>query len=497
MPLPSPEFARGLVWFRRDLRVADQAALHHALRTCGQVWCLFVFDTEILDPLLERGLVHDRRVEFIRASIVELSDALRALSPRHAARLLVRHGRARDVVPQVAAALEVDAVFVNRDYEPAAIERDWDVGDALERDGRTLRASKDQVVFEKDEVLTQGNTPFNVFTPYKRAWLTKLTPFHVSAYPVERYAERVAPVPAALDLAIPTLEAMGFAPTNLPTIGIPTGASGAHRLFDDFTSHIGDYADGRDYPARRGTSYLSVHLRFGTISIRALARAAIDRAKIAADGRGADTWLSELIWRDFYFQVLHHRPDVANGAAFKPQFDRIAWVDGPRGQALFAAWCEGRTGYPLVDAAMIQINTTGFMHNRLRMVTASFLSKDLGVDWRLGERYFAERLNDYDLSANNGGWQWASSSGCDAQPWFRIFNPVTQSERFDAEGAFIRRYLPTLAKLSNRSIHAPWLASAAELQQAGVTLDHDYPRPIVDHAVERAATLARYAVVKG
>ena len=493
MALPEPRHERGLVWFRRDLRVADHAALYHALRDCRTVWCLFVFDTEILDPLLGRGLVHDRRVEFIRTSLVELSAALGAAAP---ARMIVRHGRARDVVPTLANTLDVDAVFCNHDYEAGPIERDWQVADTLQRDGRAFRTFKDQTIFEKDEVLTLGGTPFTVFTPYKRAWQKALTPFHVKAYPVERYVERLAAVPAALDEAIPTLEAMGFAKTNLDEIGIPPGTSGAHALFDRFVDQLGDYASGRDYPARSGTSRLSVHLRFGTISIRALARCAIDHAKQAAESKGAETWLSELVWRDFYFQILHHRPDLAAGAAFKPQFDRIGWESGDRADASFTAWCEGRTGYPLVDAAMAQINTTGFMHNRLRMVTASFLSKDLGLDWRLGERYFAERLNDYDLSANNGGWQWASSSGCDAQPYFRIFNPVTQSERFDADGAFIRRYLPALSGLSNKTIHAPWRATPAELQRAGIVLGTDYPHPIVDHDEARRATLERYAVVR-
>jgi deoxyribodipyrimidine photo-lyase len=496
MTKQEPEFDRGLIWFRRDLRVADQAALYHALRACRQVWCLFVFDTEILEALLARGLKHDRRVEFIRASLIELSDDLSDASRGMHSRLIVRHGRARELVPQIAHALRVEAVFVNHDYEPSAIERDRDVAEALERHGCAMRDFKDQTIFEKDEVLTKSNTPFTVFTPYKRAWLRTLTPFHVSSYPVERYADRLAAVPSTLDHAMPSLAAMGFAKTNLDQIGIPAGSTGAQALVDAFGDHMPDYAEGRDYPARRGTSYLSVHLRFGTISIRALARAAIDRAKHAAHAKGAVTWLSELIWRDFYFQILHHRPDLASGAAFKPKFDRIAWQGSKHGDALFEAWSRGMTGYPLIDAAMAQINHSGFMHNRLRMVTASFLAKDLGLDWRRGERYFAEQLNDFDLSANNGGWQWAASSGCDAQPWFRIFNPVTQSLRFDPDGALIRRYLPALAKLSNRTVHAPWLASAAELARAGVKLGVDYPHPIVDHDEAREATLQRYAVVK-
>ncbi len=236
-----------------------------------------------------------------------------------------------------------------------------------------------------------------------------------------------------------------------------------------------------------------MHLRFGTISIRQLAREAWQRMQ--AGDRGAEVWLSELIWRDFYHQVMHHHPH-AMSQAFRPEYDNIVWESGPQAEAHFQAWCEGRTGYPLVDAAMLQLNQSGYMHNRLRMVTACFLIKDLGIDWRRGEAYFAEKLLDFDLAANNGGWQWASSSGCDAQPYFRIFNPVTQSEKFDAEGRFIKRYLPQLAGLPAKLIHAPWTAKPLDLQGHGVTLDADYPLPIVRHDEARLATLARYAVVK-
>jgi deoxyribodipyrimidine photo-lyase len=214
-----------------------------------------------------------------------------------------------------------------------------------------------------------------------------------------------------------------------------------------------------------------------------------------AGSKGAEVWLSELIWREFYHQILHHHPHVVK-SAFKREYDAIGWEHGKLAKQRFAAWCEGRTGYPLVDAAMAQINQTGYMHNRLRMVVASFLVKDLGIDWRWGEQYFATHLNDFDLAANNGGWQWASSSGCDAQPYFRIFNPISQSEKFDAEAKFIRRYLPTLAGLNDKDIHAPWLAKPIALQAAGVEIGKDYPEPIVDHAQARAETLARYAVVK-
>jgi deoxyribodipyrimidine photo-lyase len=227
--------------------------------------------------------------------------------------------------------------------------------------------------------------------------------------------------------------------------------------------------------------------------VRALASAAHQMALTGS--LGASTWLAELIWRDFYAQILHHHPHVVE-RSFKPEYDAIQWEQGPHADVLFNAWCEGRTGYPLVDAAMAQINQTGYMHNRLRMVVASFLVKDLGIDWRRGERYFAEKLNDFDLSANNGGWQWASSSGCDAQPYFRIFNPVSQSEKFDARGGFIRRYLPALATLPDAALHAPWAARPVELQAAGIVLGRDYPAPVVQHDTARARTLLRYSVVK-
>jgi deoxyribodipyrimidine photo-lyase len=247
------------------------------------------------------------------------------------------------------------------------------------------------------------------------------------------------------------------------------------------------YHERRDYPAVKGPSYLSVHLRFGTISVREIARAAW-----SAHSEGAATWLSELIWRDFYFMILHYHPRVVEHA-FKAELDAIPF---PNDERLFRAWCEARTGYPLVDAAMRQINQSGYMHNRLRMVTASFLVKDLHVDWRWGERYFAQNLNDFDLAANNGGWQWAASTGCDAQPYFRIFNPVTQSQRFDPDGRFIRLYLPELARVPDRHIHAPWLMDAAEQERCGVVVGKDYPAPVVDHASARKAALDLYGRVR-
>ncbi len=469
---------RALVWFRRDLRADDNAALYHALRDARAVFCVFVFDTGILDALPNRA---DRRVEFIWHAVAELKATLEA----RGGGLAVLHGRARDVIPEHARALGVDAVFTNRDYEPQAIERDAAVETALVADGRRLHTFKDHVICEGDEVLTQSRAPYSVFTPYRNAWLKRVDEFFLKSYPVDRHVAALAPDAGR---AMPTLASLGFEPTNLTKLPIPLGASGARSMFDEFLRRIDRYRDTRDFPAMRGPSYLSVHLRFGTMSIRELARAAHQRAT-----EGADTWLSELVWRDFYFQILWHYPHVVGGS-FKREYDALKFPDR---DDLFAAWCEGRTGYPLVDAAMRQLVTTGYMHNRLRMVAASFLVKDLLVDWRRGERFFAEHLNDFDLSANNGGWQWAASTGCDAQPYFRIFNPVTQSEKFDAEGKFIRLYVPELARVPTKYIHAPWTLPPIDQKVAGAVIGRDYPAPVVDHAEARIEALAIYAKVRG
>ena len=475
---------RALVWFRRDLRAHDHAALHHALCAAEQVWCVFVFDTDILDPLPRA----DRRVEFIHDSVIELDAQLRGLGGR----LLLRHGRAADQVARLANELGVQAVYANHDDEPDALARDAVLRAALAGAGVALHTGKDHVVFERSEVLTQSGTPYTVFTPYKNAWLKKLEPFFVEAYPVARHAASLAAPPAGVSTALPSLEELGFERTNLRALKLPTGSSGATALLADFLPRIDAYGEARNFPAIKGPSYLSVHLRFGTVSIRELATAACKRID---KSEGATIWLSELIWRDFYHQILHHHPHVV-GASFKPAYDAVQWEEGADADELFAAWCEGRTGYPLVDAAMAQINQTGYMHNRLRMIAASFLTKDLGIDWRRGEAYFATHLNDFDLAANNGGWQWAASTGCDAQPYFRIFNPVAQSQRFDPEGGFIRRYLPQLGALPDAMLHAPWQARPVDLAAAGVALGVNYPMPLVQHDEARQRTLDRYAVVK-
>ncbi|OYV40357.1 MAG: deoxyribodipyrimidine photolyase [Thiomonas sp. 20-64-5] len=476
----------GLVWLRRDLRLRDNAALHMALRHCQKVALVFVFDRDILDPLLRRGLQSDRRVEFIHAAVTEMDAALRDLGSA----LIVRHARAVDAIPALAAALGAQAVFCGRDDEPDARSRDASVEMALQRDGRLLHTAKEHMIFERDDLLTGQGTPYSVFTPYRTAWQARYAAQPQLPHATRLQATDLANLPDVLQQPVPGLGDLGFAPTNLRTLKLPLGAAGAQELVEAFTQRIDSYDQTRDFPARKGPSYLSVHLRFGTVSVRELV--ALAWARMQAGSSGAQVWLSELVWRDFYFQILHHHPHVVH-RAFKPAYDRILWRNDPE---QFAAWCEGRTGYPLVDAAMRQINATGYMHNRLRMVVASFLTKDLGIDWRWGEQYFADHLNDFDLAANNGGWQWAASSGCDAQPYFRIFNPVAQSEKFDPSGDFIRRYVPELTQLSPRDIHAPWKASADALRVAGVRLGQSYPAPMVRHDLARAETLERYAVVK-
>jgi deoxyribodipyrimidine photo-lyase len=477
--------SNSLVWFRRDLRAFDHAALHRALTSSKRVYCVFVYDSDILAQLPR----DDRRVRFIHASLASLEAELRRLG----AYLIVRQGRPLEVIPALATGLGVDAVFVCADYEPDAVDRDARVKARLEADGREFLSFKDQVVFEQDEVLTLAGGPFSVFTPYKNAWLKRLAarPEALAAYPVDPYAHAFAPPPPDAP-PLPSLAEIGFEAGEPP---LPAGMEGAEELFERFVARIADYGRARDFPSEDGSSRLSTHLRFGTTSIRHLVRTARQMAESGLGGSGASVWLSELIWRDFYSMILARNPQVLT-RSFKPAFDALAWETGPEADALFAAWCEGRTGYPLVDAAMAQLNRTGFMHNRLRMVTASFLTKDLGIDWRRGERYFALRLNDYELASNNGGWQWAASTGCDAQPWFRIFNPVAQSQRFDAQGEFIREWVPVLERLSDKEIHAPWLVDAGVLAGKGVMLGRDYPLPVVEHDVARKRTLERFAVVK-
>lgn len=484
----TPSLSTSLVWFRRDLRCFDHAALHAALKRSQSVYCVFIFDKDILNLLPSK----DRRVHFIDQSVRELASEFENMG----ANLIVRYGHVEEEIPRLALELQAQAVFVNHDYEPQAIQRDARVKLLLAQLACDFLSFKDQVIFEQDEVLSQAGTPFSMFTPYKNAWLKKLfaqtDDFYCKPYPVQVYAKKLSKYACG---ELPNLKQMGFAAIEQSELRLQGGMKAGAVLFEDFLSRIHNYELARNFPAIKGPSYLSVHLRFGTVSIRHLVHEAINCIRTGKSIQGAQVWLSELIWRDFYFMILQHHPRVTDHP-FKPDYEAIVWESGPRAEQLFTAWCEGQTGYPLIDAAMLQLNNTGYMHNRLRMVTACFLVKDLGIDWRWGERYFALHLNDYDLSSNNGGWQWAASTGCDAQPYFRIFNPVTQSEKFDPDGKFIRRYIPVLAQLENKQIHAPWTLSANILKQAGINLGENYPTPIIAHDEARKSSLARYAVVK-
>jgi deoxyribodipyrimidine photo-lyase len=476
-----------LHWFRRDLRLADNRALAAALAENDLVNCAFVFDTEILDKLTRRA---DRRVEFILRSVAELAAEIEG----RGGHLIVLHGEARQEIPRLARRLQVSSVFANRDYEPDTIERDRQVEHALNADGIAFHRCKDQVVFEQDELLSQEGRPYTVFSSYRNAWLKLLPGADLAPASWEGHRGRFAPAELEKRTAsrekmttsrtasegLPGLEQLGFEATNLLQMGFVPGAAGAKQVLHDFLPRMHDYREARNYPSRRGVSYLSVHLRFGTVSVRALVNEALRQSN-----DGSRTWLGELIWRDFYFSILYQFPHVV-GHSFRRDMENLAFTNR---EDHFGAWCEGRTGYPLVDAAMRQLNQTGYMHNRLRMLTASFLVKDLHVDWRWGERYFADLLNDYDLAANNGGWQWSASTGNDAQPWFRIFNPVLQSKKFDPDGAFIRRYVPELAGCSDRSIHEPWKMSVGEQRESGAVIGDSYPAPIVDHAEARQETL--------
>jgi deoxyribodipyrimidine photo-lyase len=428
-----------IFWFRRDLRLDDNAGLYHALKTAQEegrnVLPLFIFDRTILDNLENK---RDRRVEYIHRALHGIADALKP----HQSSLLVRYGFPLAVWGQLLEEYSIHAVFTNHDYEPYASERDAAVERLLEARGIGFHTFKDQVIFEKNEILTGDNRPYTVFTPYSRKWKAHLSDSVVRAYPTEQYFSAFEKIVSEA-FPIPTLTEMGFEALGEP---FPDSTIPA-----DVVRH---YDRTRDFPAERGTTRLSVHLRFGTVSVRELVRTAQELN---------ETWLNELIWRDFYQQILWHFPRVAH-ESFKPDYERIEWR---RDTADFQRWCEGKTGYPLVDAGMRELNATGFMHNRVRMVVASFLTKHLLLDWRWGERYFAQQLLDFDLAANNGGWQWAAGTGCDAAPYFRVFNPASQQEKFDPKREYIRRWVP-------------------EIDSAA------YPAPMVEHKFARERALAAY-----
>jgi deoxyribodipyrimidine photo-lyase len=424
-----------IMWFRRDLRLQDNAALYHALTSSNPVLPIFIFDKNILNKLEDK---QDRRVAFIHAALHAMQSQLHQMGSS----LEVYYGFPNEVFAMLATKYKIEKVFANHDYEPYAFEREALIEKQLQAAGISLLTHKDHVIFEKLEVTKEDGLPYTVFTPYSKKWKAALQAKTFNAFPTEKYfnnflKQEVQP--------IPSLSSMQFAESKQSFPG--------KELDEEL---VKKYSADRDYPAIQGTSRLGVHLRFGTVSIRSLARKAQTLN---------ETFLNELIWRDFYQMILFNFPQVGKGKAFKPAYDQIEWRHDEAG---FAAWCNGQTGYPIVDAGMRELNATGFMHNRVRMITASFLCKHLLIDWRLGEAYFAQKLLDFDLAANNGGWQWAASSGCDAAPYFRVFNPTLQTEKFDKNLQYIRKWIPELDTIQ-------------------------YPQPIVEHSFARNRVLAAYA----
>lgn len=422
-----------IFWHRRDLRLHDNAGLYHALKGDLPVLPLFIFDKNILDALEDR---QDRRVTFIYQQIQRLSEELKNLGSS----ILVKYGKPEEVWEEILRQYEVKAVYTNHDYEPYARERDENISRLLSRNNIPFYTFKDQTIFEKNEVLKDDGRPYTVFTPYSRKWKKQLNDFFLKSYPNEKYFHRflkTSPLPLI------HLQEMGFLEANYR---FPSTEIRQELLVK--------YGDSREFPAIQGTSRISIHLRFGTVSIRELARKGLAYS---------EKWLNELIWRDFYMMILWHFPHSAT-SAFNPAYNHIEWINNEKD---FEAWCRGETGYPIVDAGMRELNETGFMHNRVRMITACFLTKHLLIDWRWGESYFAKKLIDFELSSNNGGWQWASGSGCDAAPYFRIFNPTLQAQKFDKDFQYIRKWVPEFSQLI-------------------------YPKPIVNHEFARDRALEVY-----
>ncbi|MFN5711668.1 MAG: cryptochrome/photolyase family protein [Bacteroidota bacterium] len=427
-----------LFWFRRDLRLDDNAGLYEALKQNMNVLPIFLFDSEILNKLDNK---QDARVHFIHHQLTVLQQQLSALGSS----IMVKLGKPKEIFESLAQQYIIKAVYTNHDYEPYAIKRDHEIAELLRSKGISFHSFKDQVIFEKDEVTKDDLKPYTVFTPYMKKWKSKLTTNHLMPHPTQNYNNnffQTATIP------LPTLVDIGFLPSSIDFPGS-----------EIIPAVIQHYSEQRDIPSIKGTSRLSVHLRFGTVSIRSL---------VAQAQRLNEKWLNELIWREFYMMILYHFPHVVN-RAFKPAYDRIPWSNN---ETHFKLWCEGKTGYPIVDAGMRELNRTGFMHNRVRMITASFLTKHLLIDWRWGEAYFAKKLLDFELSSNNGGWQWSASSGCDAAPYFRVFNPYEQTKKFDPQLKYIKQWIPEFDELN-------------------------YIKPIVDHKFARERVLSTYKKALG
>ena len=421
-----------IFWFRRDLRIEDNHGFFRALQGPHPVLPLFIFDTLILDKLPDK---QDRRVAFIHHLVTQLSAELKKWSST----LFIEYGQPVEVFQRLLQEFNVASVVTNEDFEPYSIERDMQVRRFLHTRGISLSTFKDHVIFDPTEILKSDGTPYVVYTPYSRAWKKRLLELPTPAYPSETHLHKLLPHSPR---PIPSLNELGFRPIahGVPHICLQRGLLNA-------------YAENRNIPGLDATSHAGPHLRFGTVSIRHLVNLSL---------QVSDTWLNELIWREFFIMILFHYPHVVR-SSFRPQYDAVPWRNN---EMEFNMWCAGRTGYPLVDAGMHQLNATGQMHNRVRMVTASFLTKHLLIDWRWGEAYFAEKLLDFELASNNGNWQWAAGTGCDAAPYFRIFNPEEQANKFDRDRAYINRWIPNYPE--------------------------HYPAPIVDHAFARTRALDAY-----
>jgi deoxyribodipyrimidine photo-lyase len=429
-----------IFWFRRDLRLHDNAGLFHALMNEKEVLPIFIFDKAILSKLEDQD---DARVSFIHQAISELKVSLRAKGTD----IYVVHSSPEEAFDSLLDQYKISRVYANHDYEPYAKERDEAIRRRLKAIGAELLTFKDQVIFEKSEVVKDDGKPYTVFTPYSRKWKAALTEESTNSYENERYFSSFIQISEFLEM--PSLKEMGFVKSSFE---FPKNE--VNEII------ISKYKEQRDFPFKQGTTRLSVHLRFGTVSIRSLARKALSLN---------ETWLNELIWREFYQMILWHFPHVVS-SAFKPAYNHIQWRNN---ESDFENWCLGKTGYPIVDAGMRELLATGFMHNRVRMITASFLVKHLLIDWKWGEAFFARYLLDFELASNNGGWQWAASSGCDAAPYFRVFNPTLQTQRFDPRAEYIRKWVP--------EFNDPFA----------------YPKPIVEHAFARQRVLDTYKKALG
>jgi deoxyribodipyrimidine photo-lyase len=423
-----------LVWLRRDLRIEDNAALYHALKENENAQLLFIFDKNILDKLSNK---YDRRVDFIHKTLQRINAQLNELNSS----LWVFYDTPENVFKQLLSNHEIKNVYANHDYEPYAKERDEQIKQLLEANNCDFFSYKDQCIFEKNEVVKDDGLPYTIFTPYSRKWKQHLNASSLTSYSCKEFYKNFSQ--EKNDFSFASIEEIGFQTTDIRS-DIPAADQNI----------IINYKSNRDFPAIVGTSRLSMHLRFGTISVRKLAKWAQPLS---------ETYLNEIIWRDFYMMILHHFPKVATNC-FKKDYERIAWRNN---EDEFKKWCEGKTGYPIVDAGMRELNATGFMHNRVRMIVASFLTKHLLIDYKWGEAYFAEKLNDFDLSANNGGWQWAAGCGCDAAPYFRVFNPYEQTKKFDSALKYIKKWVPEFGTAA-------------------------YPKEVVEHKFARERVLATY-----